>query len=123
MNSILVLEKKQKNNGDNAEDKNYEPPSKKCKRSLPSDTVTREIPEHYGRKRVSPGELPHVQNLGMRSSYDDKAKLTRMHYLVWLELKKLKTHLSLLVPGWTGFNIKVRGNVVVVESTIGYLDT
>ena len=46
-----------------------------------------------------------------------------MHYLVWLEVRKLKTHPSLLVPGWTGFNIKVRGNVVVVESTIGYLDT
>ena len=120
VNSIFVLEKKQKDNGDNAEDKDYEPPSKKkCKRSLPSDTVTREIPEYYGTKRVGPGEQAHVQNLGMRSSYDDKAKLIRMHYLVWLEARKLKTHPSLLVPGWTGFNIKV----VVVESTIGYLDT
>ena len=44
-------------------------------------------------------------------------------HLVWLEVRKLKTHPSLLVPGWTGFNIKVRGNIVVVESTIGYLDT
>ena len=91
--------------------------------SLPSDTVTREIPEYYEGKRVGPGELPHVQNLGISSSYDDKAKLLRIHYLVWLEVRKLKTHLSLLVPGWTGFNIKVQGNIVVVESTIGYLDT
>ena len=34
-------------NGDNVQDKDYEPPSKKkCKRSLPSDTVTREISEY-----------------------------------------------------------------------------
>ena len=124
VNSILVLEKMQEDNGDNVQDKDYEPPSKKqCERSLPSDTVTREIPEYYGGERVGPGELSHVQNLGISSSYDDKAKLLRMHYLVWLEVRKLKTHPSLLVPGWTGFNIKVRGNVVVVESTIGYLDT
>ena len=124
VNSILVLEKMQEDNGDNVQDKDFEPPSKKkCKRSLPSDTVTREIPEYYGGKRVGQGELPHVQNLGISSSYDDKAKLLRMHYLVWLEVRKLKTHPSLLVPGWTGLNIKVRGNVVVVESTIGYLDT
>ena len=124
VNSILVLEKKQEDNGDNVKDKDYEPPSKKkCKRSLPSDTVTRKIPEYYGGKRVGSGELPHVQNLGISSSYDNKAKLLRMHYLVWLEVRKLNTHPSLLVQGWTGFNIKVRGNVVVVESTIGYLDT
>ena len=31
--------------------------------------VTKEIPEYYGGKRVGPGELPHVQNLGVSSSY------------------------------------------------------
>ena len=36
---------------------------------------------------------------------------------------KLKTHPLLLVPGWTGFNIKVREGMVIVESTISYLDT
>ena len=29
----------------------------------------------------------------------------------------------LLVPGWTGFFIKVRDNIVVIQSTIVYLDT
>ena len=28
-----------------------------------------------------------------------------------------------LVPGWTGFNIEVRDNMVVSESAIGYLST
>ena len=29
----------------------------------------------------------------------------------------------LLVPGWTGFNIKTRDHIVIVESVISYLDT
>ena len=36
----------------------------------------------------------------LRSSYDDKAKEQRMQYLVWVEVRKLKTHPLLLVPGW-----------------------
>ena len=35
----------------------------------------------------------------------------------------MKTHPSLSVPGWTGFNIKIRDQVIVVESVISYLDT
>ena len=31
--------------------------------------LTKEIPEYYGGKRVGPGALPHVQNLGVSSSY------------------------------------------------------
>ena len=46
-----------------------------------------------------------------------------MQYLVWVEVRKLKTQPLLLVPGWTDFNIKVRDNIVVLESAIGYLDT
>ena len=32
-------------------------------------------------------------------------------------------HPTLLVPGWTGFNITVRRNAVIIESNIAYLDT
>ena len=35
----------------------------------------------------------------------------------------LRTHILLLVPGWIGFFIKVRDSIVVIQSTIGYLDT
>ena len=42
---------------------------------------------------------------------------------MWLEVRKLESHPLLLLPGWTRFNIKVRDRVVVVESTISYLDT
>ena len=42
---------------------------------------------------------------------------------MWLEVRKLETHPLLLKPGWSGFNIRVSDRVVVVESTISYLDT
>ena len=51
-------------------------------------------------------KLPYARNLGLRSSYDDKAKEQRMQYLVWVEVRKLKTHPLLVILGWTGFNIK-----------------
>lgn len=35
----------------------------------------------------------------------------------------MKTHPLLLVPGWISFNIKIRDQVIVVESVISYLDT
>lgn len=35
----------------------------------------------------------------------------------------MKTHPLLLVPEWTGFDIKIRNQVIVVESVISYLDT
>ena len=124
VNSILVTERNERESGDESDDPDYAPPvAKKCRRSLPVTVVTKEIPEYYGGKRVGPGELPHVQNLGVSSSYSEKAKELTLRYLVWLEVRKLETHPLLLVPGWTGFNIKVRDRVVVVESTISYLDT
>ena len=80
--------------------------------------VTREITEYSGGKREGPGELPCIENLAA-SSYSDKTKELTLRYLVWLEV----THALLLMPGWPGFNIKVGDRVVVVDSTISYLDT
>ena len=37
-------------------------------------------------------------------------------------MRSLKTSPTLLVPGWTGFNIIIRKDVVVIESKITYLD-
>jgi len=60
--------------------------------------VIREIPKYYGAKLEGPGELPHVQNLGVSSSYSDKAK--EMTLQVTKEMvRKLETHPLLPVPG------------------------
>ena len=113
MSCILVTERSEGESGDESDDQDYAPPvAKKCRRSLPATVVTKEIPEYYGRKRVGPGELPHVQNLGLSSSYCEKAKELTLRYLVWFEVRKLETHPLLLVPGWTGFNIK---SVIVIR--------
>ena len=72
--------------GNESDDQDYAPPvAKKCRRPMPVTVKTKEIPEYYGGKRVGPGELPHVQNLGVSSSYSEKAKELTLHYLVWLE--------------------------------------
>ena len=72
---------------------------------------------------MGPGVLNHMKDINNSSSYIDKANGIRELYLIWIEIRKLKTHPALLIPGWTGFNITMRKNIVVVESTIGYLDT
>ena len=38
-------------------------------------------------------------------------------------MRKLETHPALLVPGWTGFQITIRKDMVILESIISYLDT
>ena len=70
------------------------------------------------------GELPYIQNIGVPNSrYEEKVNKLQQQYLVCLEVSKLKTHPFLLVPAWTGFNIKTRDQIVILESAIGYLDT
>ena len=130
VNPILVTEREPELDGKQSEEAldepcTYTPPTKKkCKRSLPLDVVTRVLPEYYGGKRIGPGQLPYVQNLGVPNSrFEEKANELRQRYLVWLEVRKLKTHPLLLVSRWTGFNIKTRDHIVIVESVISYLDT
>ncbi len=118
VNSMLVTENSATESAAESDDADYTPPvAKKCRRSLSESVVTREIPEYYGGRQTGPGKLPHVQNLGIRSSYCDKAKELLLRNHLWLEVRKRETHPLLLVPGWTGFNIKVRDHVVVVKSS------
>lgn len=65
----------------------------------------------------------YVKNLHESDAYSEKLHKQQMKYVVWIEVGKLKTHPTLLVPGWTGFDITVRNEVVVVESLVLYLDT
>ena len=67
VNSILVM--KRKYSEKTADDEfNAERPQKRiCRRSLPTDIVTKDLPEYYGGKRVGPGVLSFVQNLEIRA--------------------------------------------------------
>ena len=61
---------------------------------------TKEIPEYCGGKRAGLGDLRHVQNLGVSSSYSEKAKELTLRYLVWLEEESSKhTHYCLCLDG------------------------
>ena len=81
------------------------------------------IADYYGGKRMEPGELTYDKDLTIASSYKDKTIRQRELYLIWIEIRRLKTHPALLIPRWTGFNITVRKKLVASESAIGYLDT
>ena len=73
--------------------------------------------------RVGPGELKEQERFKDSIKYTDQSYNQRLQYLIWIELQKLKTNPTLLVPGWTGFNITVRRNAVIVESNVACLDT
>ena len=96
---------------------------RKCWRSLLPEAVSSEIPDYYGGKRVGPGKVNEVKNLSQSCSYLNLKDIQSSRYIVWIEVRKLKTHPIFLVPGWTGFNIKVAKNVVITASNISYLDT
>ena len=99
------------------------PTKKKCRRSLPKDMVKQNVPEYFHGKRQGPGELNNLNNIYTTKKYDELSEEQRINFTLWIALCSLKTSPSLLVPGWTGFNILIRRDVVVIQSKITYLDT
>ena len=125
VNSILVTMKAPETNQEVEEDEEEYccPTKRKYRISLPPEAVSSEILDYYGGKRVGPGKLNKVKNLSQSCSYLYSKQIQRLRYIVCIEVRKLKTHQTLLVSGWKGFNIKVANNVVIIASNISYLDT
>ena len=105
VNSTLIIKGKSTETDDVANEVQERPSKRKCRLSLPTDLVAREILDYYGGKRMGPGELAYVKDLTIASSYKDKAFTQRELYLIWIEIRKLKTHPVLLIPGWTGLTL------------------
>ena len=80
------------------------------------------LPEYIKGKSVGPGELTYFHH-HKPEKYTDYCKQTLKQSLIWIRTRIIKTHPLLLTPGWTGFNISIRNNNVLVESKISYLDT
>ena len=119
VNSILVTKKVE----DNAEESEITRPTKrKCLRSLPDDRLRKDLPDYYAGKRTGPGALKWIQNLDESQSYKEKVDEQKLTFLSWIALRSLKSFPRIIVQGWTGFNIAVRNNVVIMESKISYLD-
>ena len=93
-------------------------PGQKCIKK-----VMKDVPDYYHGKRIGPGELKYLTNLDKSDEYQKYSIEQKMNFLIWIALRCITTPPILLVPGWTGFNIVLRKNVVVLESKISYLDT
>ena len=108
VNSVLVQRKAtQEGISTTQEEEFVQPTKRKCLRSLPANAVLREIPEYYSGKRSGPGELIHVQKLDESRKYAQTNYYQRLNHLIWIEVRNLKAHPALLVPGWTGFQITI----------------
>ena len=68
VNSILVIKGKSTETDDLAGEAQERPAKRKCRLSLPTDLVAREIPDYYGGKHMGPGELTYVKDLTIASS-------------------------------------------------------
>ena len=64
-----------------------------------------------------------MQYLGHSSDVQHGNNKDASHALPRLDLKTAHSPIAACHCGWTGFFIKVRDNIVVIQSTIGYLDT
>ena len=71
VNSILVTINSPETNQEveEGEEEYCRPTKRKCRRSLPPEAVSSEIPDYYGGKRVGPGKLNEVKNLSQSCSY------------------------------------------------------
>ena len=92
------------------------PKSKRCRRSFNVEEIDEDIPYIAG-KRVGPDQITFPENKNA-----DRLKTNqRRKYLGWVALRKV--NIDNLIPSWTGFNILVSKNVVVLKSSIGYMDS
>ena len=90
---------------------------------MPDEKVNFDVPEYFHGKRIGPGVLQYLKGIKSSTVYENLSESQRINFLTWIALRSLRTDLSLLVHGWTGFNIILRRDVVVIESKITYLDT
>ena len=74
------------------------------------------LPEYYSRKRCGPRKIssPAYDNTCLILSNQEQL------YLSWIVCWQF--HQQQHVPSWTGFNIRVHDQVVVMESTVHYLE-
>ena len=90
---------------------------------MPAEVVKTYITEYFHGKRIDPSVLEHGKSISSDAKHNELSEEQRMNSLLLIKMRSLKSSPSLLVSGWTGFNIILRKNVVVIESEITYFDT
>ena len=81
VNSILVTMKALEE-VEEGEEECCPPTKRKCRRSLPPEAVSSEIPDNYGGKCVGPGKLNEMKNLSQSCSYLNLKDIQRLRYIV-----------------------------------------
>ena len=119
MNSILIQPGE---NHDTLENSVFDPDQnlvvqvrKKMRRSLQTENV-QIIPEYIRGKRIGPQPAQYTQDEERDFLLADQDLL----YLTWV-LSRIASKPQ-CIPSWTGFNIRIRDNVTIHKSYIGYLD-
>lgn len=97
------------------------PPKRKKIRSIPEKYLQQpNFPLCFNRKQ-GPEEMKFI-NEATTIPYERVSQSQRIRYIIWVASRHLASRPDLLAPNWTGFNILVRDNVLVVQSKIAYLD-
>ena len=99
------------------------PVKRKCRRALTMKETLNQVPNYYAGTRGDPGELKNILQLNKSTEYKERNLKQDLNFFAWIALRTLKTSPSLLIPGWTGFNITIRKNIVILNSKVSYLDT
>lgn len=132
VNSIIVLSeltnkqnRDEQNRSSTTQGKASEPNPSPLKRKK-----IRSIPEKYIQhpnfllcfnRKQGPPEMKFI-NETTTASYEEVSETQRIHYMIWVASRHIATRPDILAPNWTGFNILIRDNIVVVQSKIAYLD-
>ena len=98
------------------------PVKRKCRRALTMKETRNQVPNYYAGTRGDPGELKNILQLNKSTEYKERKLKQNLYFFAWIALRTLKTLSSLLIPGWTGFNI-TRKNIFILNSKVSYLDT
>ena len=74
--------------------------------------------DYVSGKRVGPEPKSFPEN----EIKDELVRSQRKCYFLWSVLR-FASPTTQYIPSWTGFFIKIRSNVPIIESNVGYLDS
>lgn len=96
-------------------------PAKKKVKTLANFVKQKDLPYIFPASRKGPGVLDFSAD--KKSNYDILSRSIKTTNILWALSRHISSRPNMLLPSWTGFNIMINNNAVVVRSKIGYLDT
>ena len=94
-----------------------DPKKKRCRRSFIIDNYDDQQNINIHGSRIAPKGFKFYKI----ENSEHVLSLQRTQYLAWVFLRKI--NIDRLIPSWTGFQILVTSNILLVKSGIGYMDS